>query len=505
MDDRPKRGERSPLSDRRFSQLIIGSLALGFLCLAIAAGTALWLVGRSIEFSSQVSHTYGVESRLSEFRVQLERAEASRRGYLLTREGPYFDIYRASADQLPVILKDLRAQTVDNPAQQQRLDVLDRLTEQQLSLLQRSVETARSGAMAAAIRIFQLESNDLIQSIRRVTGEMAAEESRLLQIRSERQNANAQLLLLVVVGVGVLLGLLALLSFGIMRRYARDLRRSEGRLKVLNEGLEAAVADRTADLTRANAEIQRFAYIVSHDLRSPLVNVMGFTSELELSVEPMRKLIETVEQDAPQLLSRDVKIAVEQDMPEAIGFIRSSTQKMDRLINAILKLSREGRRSLTPETIALQPMIEGVADSLRHQLQDRDAEIVVETPLPSLSADRLALEQIIGNLVENAVKYLKPGRPGRIVVRAREALGRTIIEVEDNGRGIAPQDHERIFELFRRSGAQDQPGEGIGLAHVRALAYRLGGTIDCSSTLDHGATFRLSLPTAGVRDREIAE
>ena len=69
-----------------------------------------------------------------------------------------------------------------------------------------------------------------------------------------------------------------------------------------------------------------------------------------------------------------------------------------------------------------------------------------------------------------------------------------VLEVSDNGRGIDPRDHERIFDLFRRSGMQDQPGEGIGLAHVRALAYRLGGLIEVRSELDRGATFRLSLP-----------
>ena len=82
-----------------------------------------------------------------------------------------------------------------------------------------------------------------------------------------------------------------------------------------------------------------------------------------------------------------------------------------------------------------------------------------------------------------------------IDVTGRIEQGRALIEVADNGRGVDPRDHERIFDLFRRSGQQDQPGEGIGLAHARALAYRLGGTIEVSSALDEGSTFRLSLPT----------
>jgi signal transduction histidine kinase len=148
----------------------------------------------------------------------------------------------------------------------------------------------------------------------------------------------------------------------------------------------------------------------------------------------------------------------------------------------------------------MDALLAGVVQSLRRQADDRGAEVGVEGSLPDLVSDRVALEQVFSNLVENALKYLKPGRPGRIVVRGRREAGRVVYEVEDNGRGVDPRDHERIFELFRRAGAQDQPGEGIGLAHVRALVYRLGGTIDCVSALDQGATFRISLPAALKRE-----
>ena len=120
--------------------------------------------------------------------------------------------------------------------------------------------------------------------------------------------------------------------------------------------------------------------------------------------------------------------------------------------------------------------------------------VTVERPMPPLVSDRLAVEQILSNLIENATKYLQPGRPGHIIVSGEQERGRVVLSVTDNGRGIAPGDHLRVFDLFRRSGAQDQPGEGIGLAHVRALAYRLGGTIDLRSTLGEGSTFRLILP-----------
>ena len=114
--------------------------------------------------------------------------------------------------------------------------------------------------------------------------------------------------------------------------------------------------------------------------------------------------------------------------------------------------------------------------------------------MPNIVSDRLALEQIFSNLIDNALKYLKDGVPGEISIEGRTKLGFAIFEVTDNGRGIDPKDHQRIFDLFRRAGTQDKPGQGIGLAHVRALVRRLGGTMSVASELHNGSTFTITLP-----------
>jgi len=257
--------------------------------------------------------------------------------------------------------------------------------------------------------------------------------------------------------------------------------------------LASMLTERVAELDEANEEIQRFAYIVSHDLRAPLVNVMGFTSELEAAQAEVERFYRQVLAKDPQLVTGEARMAVETDLPEAIGFIRSSTVKMDKLINAILKLSREGRRVLMPEPLSMHQLLEAQCQSVAHQLQERGAQLVIET-VPDLTSDRLAIEQVFGNLIDNAVKYLDTDRPGWIAVRGRDFGENVQFEIEDNGRGIAPKDFERIFDLFRRSGVQDQQGEGIGLAHVRALVRRLGGTITVSSRLGEGSTFTVVLP-----------
>ncbi|MFL4998377.1 MAG: sensor histidine kinase, partial [Microvirga sp.] len=258
--------------------------------------------------------------------------------------------------------------------------------------------------------------------------------------------------------------------------------------------LASILAERVTELDAANEEIQRFAYIVSHDLRAPLVNVMGFTSELEGAQAEIERFYRNVRQANSNLISPEIRAAIESDLPEAIGFIRSSTVKMDKLIRAILKLSREGRRVLAPESIDMAQLLEAQRHSVAHQLHERSAILLIE-PLPDLTSDRLAIEQIFGNLIDNAVKCLHPSRPGRIAVRGRHLGANVIYEIEDNGRGIDPKDFERIFDLFRRSGVQDQQGEGIGLAHVRALVRRLGGTISVSSRLGEGSIFTVVLPS----------
>jgi signal transduction histidine kinase len=279
-----------------------------------------------------------------------------------------------------------------------------------------------------------------------------------------------------------------------------DLARARADLDRVNAGLEDTIKARTAALTRANEEVQRFAYIVSHDLRSPLVNVMGYTAELEQAGRTIDLQLTKVETVAPDLIEQDAITAAREDVPEAIGFIRASTEKMDRLINAILKLSRDGRRGLTPETIDVGEMAKAAADSIRHQLEETNTGFVVGE-MVTFESDRLSIEQIIGNLIENAVKYSDANRPNRIEVSGRDLTGGWVeFAIADQGRGIAPKDHERIFELFRRSGRQDRPGEGLGLAFVRNSVRRLGGSIDLESSLGEGSTFRLKFPKRLILD-----
>ena len=498
-------GARLTVAEGGLGRALLVFLSLGFASLLVAIVAAGLVILRIQDHTAWVNHTYEVGLAIDRASLAIEQGETARRGYVLTGDRQYFDSYRGFVAAVAPAVRRIASLTSDNPVQQRNVAALAAQAAAITRVRDHSVALVAAGRRAEAVAAFDGETAARrMRGIRATATEMRGREQALLAIRDADQRRSVRSFYLVLAISGVLLGMVALTSVVVILRYARDLTASRDRLRALSDTLEEQVTERTADLSRANEEIQRFAYIVSHDLRSPLVNVMGFTAELAAATGPLAELVERAEAEAPGIVTEEARLAAREDLPEAIGFIRTSTQKMDRLINAILKLSREGRRTIAAEPLDTAAIAEAAVGAIRHVVDERGVEVAIRRPMPPLVSDRLAVEQILSNLIENATKYLQPGRPGRIEVSAEAARGRVIVAVADNGRGIDPRDHQRIFDLFRRSGQQDQPGEGIGLAHVRALAYRLGGTIDVQSTLGEGATFRLNLPATYQAPQEPA-
>lgn len=485
---------------RAFWQILL--FAAGLVVLTVISAGSVYLVNEARQDSKSVIHTIEVENQINTLLLEVRRAESSARGFLLT-QGPDFqsDHEKAVAAIIPALDK-LTRQIGDNPAQRESIEKLSAAIETRLGQFSREMNYVKQGQpdMATAI-IREAAAGDTTITINNLANAMIREEERLFRIRTFNSD-RSQTLAASMTGIGSgLVVLLALISVWLVRRSAGARDDAETRLRDANLNLEATVGERTADLREANDEIQRFAYIVSHDLRSPLVNIMGFTSELEeLGKDIFRRIggLTGVPAGGPPVDVADIPLdgpdkQLSADFSEALGFIKSSIARMDRLISAILDLTREGRREFQPEKIDARDFVETIVSSVAHQAAEAQAEIHIE-PLPNIVSDRLALEQIFSNLIDNAIKYLKNGVPGEIRIRGRTKLGYAIFEISDNGRGIDPKDHQRIFDLFRRAGTQDKPGQGIGLAHVRALVRRLGGTMSVSSELNAGSTFTITLP-----------
>jgi signal transduction histidine kinase len=248
-----------------------------------------------------------------------------------------------------------------------------------------------------------------------------------------------------------------------------------------------------SELRQYREEYNKFAYIVSHDLRTPLINLKGFTAELRSAVETIRSVLQPL---LPQLGDEQrstVATAIEVDIPEALGFIEFSVARIDDFMSAVLRLSRLNRRELRFQLVDMEALVREVLETLSDEVEQRRATIAISSPLPEIVADWASMSEVLQILLRNAVVYLDPGRPGEIVVAGKRGSDETTFSVRDNGRGIAESDLPKIFEPFRRGGKQDVPGEGMGLVYAQTLIRHHGGRIECTSELGVGTEFTFAV------------
>ncbi|SMD04769.1 CHASE3 domain-containing protein [Rhizobium sp. RU36D] len=480
-----------------FARTTLLMLVVGASILAGLIVSSLWLVEQTRSTFSYIMEERQIRRTAADLLQNLVDAETGQRGFVLTGDATFLEPYSASLDDVHRNLERLVSEVKNRPSKEARMPDLTRLVGQKLAELDRSISLVKAGQRDDAVAIVRTGiGRDQMATIREILGYVRSQSDLNVEAGVNRQLEYSNQLQWFTIGGAVAIFLVVGGSIVIVMQHVRDLARAQKEVETLNAGLEARVAERTEDLIRANQEVQRFAYIVTHDLRAPLVNVMGFTAELDTALKSLQTYVLADGGSLTPEQIQNARLAASEDLPEAISFIRSSTRKMDGLINAILKISRDGRRQLKPEKIDLKELVEATSASVHHQIAETDGHVDIQVKKPSIISDKLSLEQILGNLFDNAVKYKHAERPLIMAVRV-EPEGRQMvrIEVEDNGRGIAQEDHERIFELFRRAGQQDKVGEGIGLAHVRSLARNLGGEITVKSELGKGSTFVLRLPS----------
>jgi signal transduction histidine kinase len=239
--------------------------------------------------------------------------------------------------------------------------------------------------------------------------------------------------------------------------------------------LEERVQARTIALQNALRELESFTYTISHDLRAPLRAMSGFSRAL-------------LEDYGSQLDPAGREFALR---------ISTAAKKMDSLILDLLDYSRLTRQEVRIERVELGQLATEVLRQMETEIRERRATVVLERPLPPVLGHSLSLLQALTNLVSNAVKFVAPGVEPRVRLRASRRDGVVRIEVEDNGIGIAPEYHERIFRIFERLNPSEAfPGTGIGLAIVRRAMERMGGRSGVDSELGRGSRFWIELPAA---------
>jgi signal transduction histidine kinase len=282
--------------------------------------------------------------------------------------------------------------------------------------------------------------------------------------------------------------------------------RAEEAIRSLNQELEERVKARTAELEETNRQLARkneenetFVYSVSHDLRSPLVNLEGFSRELSLSCEAVKGIL--TDPAMPTDLRARAEAVLGQEVRESIGYIQAGVARLTGIIDALLRLSRLGRVQYEPRAVAVAPIVERVVQSLRVTADEKRATVTVG-PLPDAWADPVVVEQVFANLIGNALHYLSRDRPGRVEVGAApgEPGVRTYV-VRDNGVGIPTGHQAQVFQAFRRLQPGLAPGEGMGLVMVRRMLERLGGRVWFESVEGEGTTFYFTLPAGPTAGR----
>jgi len=282
------------------------------------------------------------------------------------------------------------------------------------------------------------------------------------------------------------------------KKMEEELRALNLRLKEAADELESRVAQRTRELEKSleelnqkNAEIESFVYIVSHDLRAPLVNLQGFAAELESSYRQLRQLLATPGTGSEAALLQQELL--EEEIPESLRFISASVHRFERLIDALLNLSRMGRRIYQPTTVDADALVSGVIASLARQIDEASAKVHF-VHLPSIHGDPTALEQVFANLIGNAIKYRSPERTLEIYIEGRRLKDHLHYSIKDNGRGIPTRAMPRLFQIFQRMHPRVAEGEGMGLAIIKRIIERHGGKVWAESCEGAGTTFHFTLP-----------
>jgi PAS domain S-box-containing protein len=296
-------------------------------------------------------------------------------------------------------------------------------------------------------------------------------------------------------------------------KVTRDMTRQkqfEQSLERLAEDLEVRVADRTlqlestvAELRRKNQEVEAFVYIVSHDLRAPLVNLQGFARELEQSCASLRSNLASCSLQEHEWEA--FRTILDEEISGALHFISASSAKFERLIDALLGLSRQGRQVYRLVNVDVQDLVAGTVATLKKLIAEAGASVRVGS-LPPASADLTALGQVFSNLIANSIKYRFPERPLEVEVGGETEGASVRYWVRDNGLGIPESGKSRLFQVFQRLHPAHASGEGMGLAIAHCIVERHGGKIWAESQEGKGTTFFFTLPEqSGLKHQAAGE
>ena len=237
-------------------------------------------------------------------------------------------------------------------------------------------------------------------------------------------------------------------------------------------------------------ELDHFIYLISHDLRSPIVNLKGFTSELNTSCKQMVEIISSSMDTIDQKKKPEIQKAIESDIPQFLRFINMAVKDLETMNASLLELSRIDRRELILKGINTNELVDEVLASLRNKLPAFTCEM---EDLPDALADRNALKEVFQYIIVHAVNNFHSDRPGKIWISGNKDREETTFRIRDNGRGVHESALSKVFQVSRLFGGKQVPGGGVGMAFVKKLVQRHHGKVHCESIFNEETVITLSL------------
>lgn len=244
-------------------------------------------------------------------------------------------------------------------------------------------------------------------------------------------------------------------------------------------------------ITEKNKELENYIYVASHDLRSPLVNIQGFSQRLERQINELNKII--VDNSVHKNIKSGVEKITNEEVPKSLNFIMSNVLKMDTLINGLLQLSRTGRIVMAIRKIDMNKLLKSILSAHNYELTEINANVQVDN-LADCYGDENQLNQLFSNIINNAIKYRDKSRQLHIKISSQDFFNRVVYSVKDSGVGINTRHLEKIWDVFYRvDSSSPESGEGIGLSLARRIVDKHEGRIWVESEEGKGSTFFIEL------------
>lgn len=438
-------------------------LATAMLLLVMVSAIAFYRIQQFADSARLVSHTHLVIEKIHHIFSQLKDAESAQRGYLITGDESFLQAHHTVVVSLPQDIVDLKALTVDNQNQQEQITVLEDMIVDRLHVLRLGIDMLadRQGiSNEEVVTLVRGDGRKTMTQLRIQMQRMIDTEEKLLMDRAQLVERNAMstkrwILFGNLLAVALLLAAIWMIMREIEHRRAA----------------QREIEKTAAQLELTNKELESFSYSVSHDLRSPLRAIDGYS----------------------RIFEEDFADKLDDEGRRLLKVIRTSSKKMGQLIDDLLAFSRMGRKPVDFGRVDMNALVD---DVWREVCGDMSTPPDLrKEPLPSSWGDRALLRQVLLNLLANAVKYSGTKAKPVVEIFSRDQEHETLYSIRDNGVGFDMRFYNKLFGVFQRLHTEEEfPGTGVGLAIAQRVIVRHGGRIWAESKPDEYTIFNFSLP-----------